>query len=169
MKRYLFCLLLFVSLTTSFAYGQHYQGSASVGGTVVGMTFDISNGVMFDKDYVGLGVEYGAWWLLVLAREWGSVYADYRHHFRTGEKSSFFLQASPGVAYSEHWEIGDKSEPKDDDDKVSEKKILFNAKAGAGFAWQFKKCGVAVSIQNSFFTPTRLNYYLPTLQLSFLW
>lgn len=168
MKKYLFCLLACLSFSIC-SFGKEYQGSFSLSFTALGVGAGFSNGIMFDKDYVGVGIEHGAWTLLLVSKEWQALYADYRHHFKTGKRSNFFLQASPGMAYSNFWVIGNSDDPEADENKRPERKHLFYGKAGLGFSWMYTRCGFGVSIQNTFTTPTKGNLWMPFLQLSFYW
>lgn len=171
-----FLLSLVIVLTcSSMCYAQKYQGSVSVGATVMGFNTNTSHGVRFDKDYIGLGTEAGIWTMLFLSREWYSAYADYQHYFPIGPKSSIYLQASPGACWTEFAVIGD-SKDSDDPERMPEVGIRACAKLGVGIDWQWEKLGLGLSFQNNFFAP-RISpevkeaeaYWIPSLQLTLHW
>lgn len=166
------CLGIAVSAQSEIQYPR-YEGNVSVGLQFIGFNASLSNGVNFGKDYVGIGLDLGAATLMALAtRSWNAIYPEYRHDFRIGKSSSFFLSAGTGIAYSNSWDltdlVGKTQEEKDSMQKVYTP--LSYSKLGLGFKWSiYKSLGVAFGVNCSIFAPTDIYRFAPSVNLTIYW
>lgn len=172
MRKIIITLAILLSIS-GIASAQKYQGSISAFGTAIGFGANTSHGARIGNEYIGLGTEYGIWTVVLAGREWASVYADYQHYFPVAKSSSIFVQGSPGACWTDYTIIGDADDP---ETREKYNSIRACAKLGAGYDWQFSKCGISISFQAAFFAPKfgeapkdSEMYWVPSFQLSFHW